>query len=1214
MATNKNTKRHRYIGISLVVLNCMTFLIAIAVMAFGVPNPGTVTITSPGPSSLIESPNFTVTGTATPNKQIQVYLNNAFVGQTTSSSNGDWNVNVTGVKNGQINLYAKISEDPFLYVTHTAGPKTLTQIDTATNSVTSTIPGGIKQPRRIIHHPTQARAYIYSSGTYTIKVINSDNYETVSDIENVGSNVTKLLMTPDGSKLIVASNGVGGNIKIFSTADNSLLQTISSASYDIALTPDGSKLYSAASSNKLKGWSMTDYSTLADINLAYSSSNIAVNPSGTKLYAIEAISSQIEVISLASGTVTNTIATPGEQPQSIVVSPAGDIAVVESNTQKILNLSNETYGTVFGGGLSQGPVVFNSTGSTAYYSNSVTKVVDISTNTVIGTNIKNGYGGLALTPDNSRLIAADNSTSDINIIDADTAPYNAITTKTYPQLENFVTLTADGTKAYASSINTGRIFVVNTVTNAIESTIDSDQLFGCHPYQTVLNKTETKLYVTASDCAAILIIDTETNQFQSYFEVDGSNFIELSKDGSKLYIASHENVIIYDIASGIITDTINIGANPAFALTLTPDESKLYVSDPGNDRVIVVNTATKSVVTNIPVESDVYAISSNPAGTIIYASTPMTNHYTKISTVSDSVIGSSITTDAFPTSVNFLPDGSKMYVVTGGSKINVIDPSTDNKISDISISSGAYIFNGGLLRKRVINTATQNIFINAPELGELKTVPAGYTPLFVNNSGEQVASTTAAVGSSPVTAGEPSAQSSGVSSSQGNNSDASNFFTNIPSSIIEAIKATPASVARVFPWLLFTLLLSVAGVLMLQVFLEYRNIKKTITLANRERSLRAEKKNFLALSAHYLRTPLTTIQTGLELINFKNKKHEADGALNITKILAGEIENVLQKLQEEQEVEPKLKTVEFKNMGLHALASPAFLVPAILIGILAISANILFINVARLDLGVINLITQAMFFIAAVMIFYFVIRTFIISRARHRAAQALLDDEKSLSHARNQVITDTSKILEQELQHLSASIGAIKVKDQKPLLDVAAGIKSFEQTLAKFELVASLKSGELHLDHSDQVNLAKLVNSSRHARKSEISSKQIELESQISSLGNITTDSKSISYVIDTVIDNAIKYSPEKSTISVAGNRTALGYKLTITDQGTGINKGQLQQLFKPFSRVDNAMVFEKQGMGLSLYLDRLIMHALGGDISVNSTAGHGTSVTLLLP
>lgn len=1215
MASNKNTKRHRYIGISLVVLNCMTFLIAIAVMALGTPPPGTVTITSPGPNTLIESSNFTVTGTATPDKQIQVYLNNAFVGQTTSNNNGDWHIDVTGIKNGQINLYAKISEEPFLYTTHTAGTKTFTQIDTATNSVTSTIPGGIKQPEQIIHHPTQPLAYIYSSGTGTIKVINSNTYETVNDIGDIGSNVTKIALTPDGNKLVVASYGIGGKIKIFDSSNNNLIHTINSIAYDIVISPDGNKLYSTSSAVNIKSWSMTDYSALPDINVSAAASKIAINPSGTKIYVTELMASQIEIVTLASGTVTNTIAMPGEQPTKIVVSPAGDIAVVETNTQKIINLTTETLGASLGGGLSQGPVVFNSTGTTAYFSNGDIKVIDVGTNSIVGTVAKNGYGGLALTPDNTRLIAGDNSSNDISIIDADTAPFNVIANKTYPQLEYFTTLTADGTKAYASSLNTGKIFVVNTVANTIESTIGRDQLFGCHPAQTALNKTETKLYVTLSDCAAVLIIDTATNQFQSYFAIDGANFVQMSSDGSKMYIASHQNVAIYDTASGVITDTIDIGSNPAYAMALTPDDSKLYVSDPGNNRIIALDTASKTVAATIPIEDDAYALAVNPAGTIVYASTPITNHYTKISTVSDTVIGSPISTDTLPTSVNFLPDGSKMYVVTGDGLIDIFDPATDSKTSTISISSGAFIFNSGLLRNRVINTATQDIFINTPELGQLQTVPPGYTPAANSHSVINSDGSAGRLNLTPATGDKSvSEPASGVASSQNNNPNSSNFFANLPNNLVEAIKATPASVARVFPWILFTLLLGLAGILMLQVFLEYRNIKQTIILANQEKTLRSEKKNFLELSAHYLRTPLSVIQSGLELINFKTKKHEADGALNISKLLGGEIENVLQKLQDEQTAEPKLKTVEYQSIGWHVLASPAFLIPAILVGIVSIIANLLFINIAKLDLGVINLITQAMFFITAVTVFYFVVRTFTTSRARQKAAHDLLNEEKQLSHARNQLITDTHQILSEQLQHLSASIGTIKVKDQKPLLDVAGGIKSFEETLGKFELAAALQTGSTELHRTEQVNLAKLVNQISEDHNNKQKDKNLTVTTKIPSFGNVTTDAKSLRYIVSTLVDNAYKFSPKNSTVSISGNRTSLGYKLTIADQGPGINKSQLRQLFKPFSRVDNAMVFEKQGMGLSLYLDRLIMQSLGGKISVDSAAGKGTRVTLLLP
>lgn len=1215
MAPNKKTKRHRYIGITLVVLNCMTFLIAIAVMALGTPPPGTVTITSPGPSTLIESPNFTVTGTATPNKQIQVYLNNAYVGQTTSNNNGDWHVDVTGVKNGQINLYAKISEEPFLYITHKVGPKTFTQVDTSTNSIVSTISAGLSEPTVSAAHPTLPKAYINSPHNYNVKEINTDTMESVYDYD-AGGEVNGSALSSDGSKLFTMTSSLGGPIKIFDTSSHAVLTSSTATGLTKPkFSPDGTKLY-IFDGNDIQIRSTADLTVTDTISFGSSCSDFGINPNGQKLYAV--CGQDINIVDLNTNTITNTV-NSAVAVGGIKIAPNGGYALlisVGTGTQKFDLATDSIVGDIpniaspvdveFSPDSSK--IFADMTGDDMY-------VVDGNDFSILGSKSSISIASMKVTHDGAKLIMAQQSSAVIAVYDAANDPFNLLTTKDYPQFEYFSVLTADGTKVFAGSAASKKIYRINTTTNTVEKSFDAP--YGCSPDILTLNKTETKIYYKSSTCGGVIIIlDADTGDFINYILTSGYGYsLTMNSTGTKLYSGTTTGFDIIDIATDTVADQISTGGSLALS-TISSDDSTLYLADNNNGKVIVFDTVSNTVTDTVNSPIGIAMMALNPAGTILYVDNFFSNNYAKMSTASNTFIGSPVSTSSLPTSISFLPDGSKMYIVTGNSKVDIFDPSTDLNIGQVDIADGAYMFTSGTIRNRVINTATQDVFINAPELGQLQTVPPGYTPAGSSQSVTPSDSSAGRLNLAPVggdgIAGTESA--SGVASSQGNNSNSSNFFGNLPNNLVEAIKATPASVARVFPWVLFTLLLGLAGILMLQVFLEYRNIKQTIALANKERSLRSEKKNFLELSAHYLRTPLSIIQSGLQLINYKNKKHEADGALNISKLLGGEIENVLQKLQDEQAAEPKLKSVEYQSIGWHVLASPAFLIPAIFIGIVSIVANILFINVAKLDLGVINLITQAMFFITAVTVFYFVVRTFSTSRARQRAAKDLLEEEKQLSNARNQLITDTHKILSEQLQRLSASIGTIKIKDQKPLLDVAAGIKSFEETLSKFELAAALQAGSTALHRNEQVNMAKLVSDTAKDHKGEQKDKDLTVTTKLPSFGNVTTDAKSLRYIVSTLIDNAYKFSPKKSTVAISGNRTSLGYKLTIADQGPGINKGQLQQLFKPFSRVDNAMVFEKQGMGLSLYLDRLIMQSLGGKISVDSAAGKGTRVTLLLP
>ncbi|QQS27320.1 ATP-binding protein [bacterium] len=71
---------------------------------------------------------------------------------------------------------------------------------------------------------------------------------------------------------------------------------------------------------------------------------------------------------------------------------------------------------------------------------------------------------------------------------------------------------------------------------------------------------------------------------------------------------------------------------------------------------------------------------------------------------------------------------------------------------------------------------------------------------------------------------------------------------------------------------------------------------------------------------------------------------------------------------------------------------------------------------------------------------------------------------------------------------------------------------------------------------------------------------------------------------------------------------------LAVQDTGVGIAKDKLAQLMQPFARGTDVLAYDYEGIGLSLYLDRLIVERVGGELTMRSVVGKGTTVSLLLP
>ena len=118
------------------------------------------------------------------------------------------------------------------------------------------------------------------------------------------------------------------------------------------------------------------------------------------------------------------------------------------------------------------------------------------------------------------------------------------------------------------------------------------------------------------------------------------------------------------------------------------------------------------------------------------------------------------------------------------------------------------------------------------------------------------------------------------------------------------------------------------------------------------------------------------------------------------------------------------------------------------------------------------------------------------------------------------------------------------------------------------------------------------------------------------SLPHVWADADRIEQILTNLIDNAIKYSAEGTTVIISARELSASPELiefTITDQGVGIPEEHLPKIFTKFGRLDNPLIRQTEGTGLGLYITRSLVLALGGKIEVTSKPGQ-TTFTVQLP
>ena len=113
----------------------------------------------------------------------------------------------------------------------------------------------------------------------------------------------------------------------------------------------------------------------------------------------------------------------------------------------------------------------------------------------------------------------------------------------------------------------------------------------------------------------------------------------------------------------------------------------------------------------------------------------------------------------------------------------------------------------------------------------------------------------------------------------------------------------------------------------------------------------------------------------------------------------------------------------------------------------------------------------------------------------------------------------------------------------------------------------------------------------------------------------VVVDKEAISQILDNLIDNAIKYTPEGGHVRASLRLSGLAeVVLEVADTGIGIPRDDLQRVFERFYRVDKGRGRDVAGTGLGLSIVKHLVHSLTGRISLISRPGSGSTFSVFLP
>lgn len=409
----------------------------------------------------------------------------------------------------------------------------------------------------------------------------------------------------------------------------------------------------------------------------------------------------------------------------------------------------------------------------------------------------------------------------------------------------------------------------------------------------------------------------------------------------------------------------------------------------------------------------------------------------------------------------------------------------------------------------------------------------------------------------------------------------------------------------VFPVVLLGLAGLMAAVLLWAVYRELRHARAIMAIIKRDKELESDKTNFIGLAAHYLRTPVTLISWAVD--SLKNDATIDQGVRNKAGALSSEIKQSIDKILKKVEQDRKLKNItapDTNKSKLHIYTQPIFWLPIVLSIVITVAMNMLLATVGNQQIGGIEVVEQVFVVGVIALVLYSVVRERFMSREKTKLLEAQQKAIKILDNAKNKFVEQTVAELHDKIIEFNELRS--RIPGNNALSDsLSEGISRLQNVINEFQTLVGIKTGNIAIS---KATATQLLDSAFSTVSQKLQAKNLKIE-KIGQSPEFYQDQSLLNKVITSVLDNAAEYSTPGGKITINTLKRGKATIVKIANQGTGFAKDP-SKMFGMFERGAELEDFTHAGMGLNLYLDKVIMNYLGGSIMARNIAG-GAEVTI---
>lgn len=235
----------------------------------------------------------------------------------------------------------------------------------------------------------------------------------------------------------------------------------------------------------------------------------------------------------------------------------------------------------------------------------------------------------------------------------------------------------------------------------------------------------------------------------------------------------------------------------------------------------------------------------------------------------------------------------------------------------------------------------------------------------------------------------------------------------------------------------------------------------------------------------------------------------------------------------------------------------------------------------------------------------------ILTSARFKEQQAIEEKNQTMelvSDLSHQFKTPLANIIMNTELLLDPALGEDKRKEF--LMHTKSQADKLQWLMADLLKASRLENGMIRFD-AENTGIKETIARALGSVYAQASSKNIELVVDEFEDFKLYHNPKWTAEAMSNILENAIKYSPESSSIRITLTKLDIYTRITISDMGIGIPESEYNLIFKRFYR--GKKVEQQEGSGLGLYLAQLILQCENGYITVSSKVGEGSSFSIFL-